>query len=341
MAAAAVGGEAALASSSQTRAGAAVPRERGQAPSPGVARRRIAVLAIVGVVIAAAIGFLIAPSSKKSTPSAASFVGSISSGPLQVSLPAGWSRGTVVGKNLGLSNEFAAEASAAGGAGTLVMGSATTSSPTLLPAKVLSSLGSVPTPQTVTLGKNQFLRYLNVTPKGGSAQTVYAIPTTAGTVVAFCQPQGASTAFASNCERVVGSLQLSSGSIRGLGPDSSYGSKLSAAIGKLNSQQASASSQLAKATKPGDQAKAAAALAAAYHQAATAVKHLQAGTATTTNAAIAASLGKTGDGYAALQQAAAHNDGKGYSSASHQISSSLSDLSSQMGQLAKLGYTAS
>jgi hypothetical protein len=303
----------------------------------------VAAVALLGVVIAAVVGFLIAPSKKNSsTPAAAPLVGSVSSGPLQVSLPSGWSHADASAlKQLPLANQLAASSSTPADGGKLVMGSATTTDPTLLPGKFLSALPNAPTPQTVTLGKTQFLRYPNLTPRGqNSPVTVYTVPTTVGTVIAVCQPQAAATTFMSNCERVVGSLQLAKGSVLPLGPSSSYGARLSAAIGKLNSQQSRAAAQLSRAKKPGDQAKAAGSLAAAYRQAAASVKKLQAGQATATNAAIAAALTRTATGYGALQHAASHNDGKGYTAARNTISGALSDLSGRMSQLAKLGYQA-
>ena len=324
------------------QAAARPPRAR-TAPRPEVARRRIAVAAIVGAVAAAAIGFLIAhSSSSKSQPPAPALVGSASAGPMQISLLPGWASHKVpAAANLGLSNELAvAPASTTGG--LLVMGTAAKTNSTLLPNGFVSTLQGSPTAQTVTLGHNQFYRYLNLTPRGGqNPETAYAVPTTIGSVVAICQPQGAGTTFLADCERIIGTLQLSSASVLGLGPSSSYASGLKAAMAKLNAQQSSAGARLSSAKKPSDQASAANELATAFRQAGASVQKLQSGpAAASTNAAIATALQNVGAGYTGMGQAAAHNNGSGYNAARRRVASATADLRAAFNRLSQLGYTA-
>jgi len=322
---------------------AARPPHARTAPRPEVARRRIAAVAIVGAVAAAAIGFLIAHgSSSKSQPPAPALIGSDSSGPVQISLLSGWASHKIpTSANLGLSNELAVAPTSPTG-GLLVMGTATKTDATLLPTGFVSTLQGPPTAQTVTLGHTQFYRYLNVTPRGTqNPETAYAVPTTAGSVVAICQPQGAGTTFLSDCERIIGTLQLSSASVLGLGPSSSYAAGLKTAIGKLNGQQSSAGARLSSAKKPSDQANAASDLASAFHQAGSTVQKLQPGpAATSTNAAIAIALRNVGAGYAAMSQAAAHNNGSAYNAARRKIAAATADLRAAFNRLSQLGYTA-
>ncbi len=328
---------------SEPAGGAAPPARTPPSARPEIARRRIAAVGVVAVVAAAAVGFLIAHSgSTKSQPSSPPMVGSDSAGPVQISLPSGWSAHKVpTSTNLGLTNELAVAPSTPPG-GLLVMGTATKTSTTLLPTDYVATLQGAPTPQTVTLGHTQFYRFLNLTPKGGQNQeTAYAVPTTIGSVVAICQPQGAGTTFLSDCERIIGTLQLSSASVLGLGPSSTYATGLKAAIGKLNSQQAGAGARLSSAKKPGDQARAAGDLATAFRQAGSAVHKLQAGpAAASANAAIATALQNIGAGYAAMSQAAAHNNGSGYNAARRKIASATADLRAAFNRLSQLGYTA-
>ena len=324
------------------QAAARPPRAR-TAPRPEVARRRVAVAAIVAAVAAAAIGFLIAhSSSSKSQPPAPALVGSASAGPMQISLLPGWASHKVpASANLGLSNELAvAPASTTGG--LLVMGTAAKTNSTLLPGGLVSTLQGSPTAQTVTLGHTQFYRYLNLTPRGAqNPETAYAVPTTIGSVVAICQPQGAGTTFLADCERIIGTLQLSSASVLGLGPSSSYASGLKAAIAKLNAQQSSAGARLSSAKKPSDQASAANDLATAFRQAGASVQKLQSGpAAASTNAAIATALQNVGAGYTGMGQAAAHNNGSGYNAARRRVASATDDLRAAFNRLSQLGYTA-
>jgi hypothetical protein len=222
------------------------------------------------------------------------------------------------------------------------MGTAAKTDATLLPAGFAATLQGTPTPQTVTLGHTQFYRFLNLTPKGAqNPETAYAVPTTIGSVVAICQPQGAGTTFLSNCERIIGTLQLSSASVLGLGPSSSYAAGLKTAIGKLNAQQSSAGARLASAKKAGDQARAAGDLATAFHQASSNLRKLQPGpAAASANAAIAAALASIGTGYAAMSQAAAHNNGSAYNVARRKIAGATADLRAAVNRLSQLGYTA-
>ncbi len=321
---------------------AAAPARSRPSTRPEVARRRVAAVGLIAAVAAAAVGFLIAHGSSKSQPPAPAMVGSASSGPVQVSLLPGWASHKVpTSANVGLSNELAVAPSAPTG-GLLVIGTAAKTDATLLPAGFVATLQGTPTPQTVTLGHTQFYRFLNLTPKGAqNPETAYAVPSTIGSVVAICRPQGASTTFLSNCERIIGTLQLSSASVLGLGPSSSYAAGLKTAIGELNAHQSSAGARLASAKKAGDQARAAGDLATAFRQAGSAVAKLQPGpAAASTNAAIATALQNIGAGYAAMGQAAAHNNDSGYNGARRKIASATAGLRTDLNRLSQLGYTA-
>jgi Protein kinase domain len=311
-------------------------------PRPSTARRAI-IVALVGAVLAAALGFLVAPSKSSSSPAHPSLVGSASAGPLTISFPGGWRhQATSAVSDLTVDNELELVA-ARPASGTLVMGTASSVGSTLLPAGFVSALPSLPTPQVVTLGASQFYRYLDLMPKGATRpETVYALPTTAGAVIAVCQPTGTSVTFMTACERVVGTLRLSSGKVLGLGPNAAYASAVSSVTGRLNAEANSAQARLASARTPREQAKAAAQLAAASKTAASQVQKLNPGpAAVSANAAIAAALRTISDGYASLELAAMHNDRGAYQTARSEIQRASDALSAAFGQLSRSGYTIS
>jgi hypothetical protein len=257
-----------------------------------------------------------------------------------VSVPAGWQRkGSVATPGLALQNEMVLGPTD-GSAGNLVLGTAPTTDPSLLPAGFLKVLPSPPTHQVVKLGGNQLYRYLDLQPDGGSTVSVYALPTTtAGTVLGACLIQGATATLASNCERVLSTLKLVGTSPAGLGPSSTLASGLSTAIGKLNSAVTSSQARLRSARKPAQQAAAAGQLATEYSQAAKALGKLTAPpSAAAAVTALATALAKTGHDYTALSRSAAHNNGRGYTAASNAITSDGSAINSAFAQLAKLGY---
>ncbi len=328
------------------------PTPAAPAPTVKAPSRRVPIsgkaiaLAIGGVIAAAAIGFLIAPSSNKPAPSAPALVNSAKSGPLRVSFPTGWqnSNGTVATPGLKLDDQIVLKPTAPPG-GALAIGTAKTTDPSLLPASLLGQLpsGGPPTPDVVTLGGTQFYRYTNLSPKGSAApEVVYALPTATGTVIGACMLGGAGASFPGDCERIVGSLKLNPDNSLGLGPNADYASALTHLSDRLNLSVKQGEAALTKASKPGDQAKAANGLAGDYDQAATAVGKLpgnpRAAAATT---ALAKALRDQAGAYRSLATAASHNDSKGYDSAKTDVSTASDQVSAAFKQLSDLGYSTS
>jgi hypothetical protein len=228
--------------------------------------------------------------------------------------------------------------------GTLVVGTAKTTGPSLLPDALVSDVGTLPTRQVVSLGSaGRFYRYLSLSPSsGGGPANVYAQPTTNGVVIAACLLDGAGSAFPGACERSIGSVHLSSGTALALGPSASFASALSGTIGKLNSSVGRDEAALRAANKPGDQASAANRLASAYRDAGAAIAKLTPPPgAASAVAALAAALKKTGSGYGALATAASHSNANGYNAARASISSDTGAINSAVSNLAQLGYAAS
>ncbi len=315
-----------------------------------IVRRRVVAAGVVGVIAAAVIGFLVAPkgSSGGGTTTAqqsTALVSTASNGPISVSIPAGWQRRPALAPAPGvqLQNQVVVGPSAPAG-GMLVIGTAATTDPSLLPKALLTALpDGAPTPQVVTLGRAQFYRYLALQPSGVNGPvSVYALPTkSGGTVLAACVLRGAAATFPNDCERVLGSLRLTGASAAGLGPSSTFATQLNAVVGKLNPAASDGQARLRSARKPGQQAAAASRLSAAYTEAAAATRKLDApGVASAAVAALAAALAKTGTDYAALSRAAAHNDKRAYIAAGNSIGSDSGSVTAAFDQLAKLGYAS-
>ena len=209
-------------------------------------------------------------------------------GQLRVSFPANWKQQTPPSSPaLGLTDELALAPPPSTG-GMVVIGRATTTDASLLPPELLAVLPGQPKPQVVSLNGAQYYRYLNLAPRGASGRvSVYALPTTVGTLVGVCLRSGAAASFAGECERVLGTARPTSGAVLALGPSASYASNLNAAMSKLNLVRTSADPQLRSARTPVAQATAANALAAAHRTAATAVSGLSAGPAQAANLALA------------------------------------------------------
>jgi hypothetical protein len=326
---------------------------RTQAPGPAVAapRRvpvsaRAAALAVIGVLAAAAVGFLFAPSSGNSGKSGSTgppLASTASSGPIAISFPTGWQNGqtAVSTSGLKLANQIALKPTMPSG-GALVIGTTRTTDPTLLPATLLR--GGAPTQQVVTLGHSQFYRYPNVSPPGAAApEVVYALPTTAGTVLGVCLLQGASASFPVDCEHIIATLRLSSGAkVIGLGPSPAFASALGAAIHNLNLAVRRGQASLGRARKPGDQARAANQLADAYGQSTSALKRFPPNPAASgAAAALTGAFGAEQRAYSALARAATHNDRKAYNAARGSITSAGTKVTAALDQLSHLGYSSS
>lgn len=222
--------------------------------------------------------------------------------------------------------------------GELVLGRMAQGDASPLPQNLLATLPSPVTPQIVKVGRRVFYRYLGSSSASGSAaQSIYAMPTTAGTVIGVCRPRAGSS-FTSSCERVLGTLQLTTGRALPLTLSTSYARQLNSVIGRLNAARSHAGPRLATAGSAHAQAAAATQLAAAQAQAASALGHLDAGVATAANAALAHALLLAADAYRALAHAAARGDAPAYRRARADLARSAQALTLAFGQLKRLGY---
>jgi serine/threonine protein kinase len=319
--------------------------ERSEREQPRVRHRRFPLsaaavgIAVVGVAAAGAVGLLAAPTATRSAPPPNPLTKTASRGPITVSYPANWGpKAAAATTGLSLANQIAVGPVAPAG-GALAIGTAATSDPSLLPARLLTALPTGPTAQIVTLGHAQFYRYLDLRPQGSAIETVYALPTTIGTVLAVCQLTNAAADVPSGCERVLATLRVTGGSVLGVGPSPAFAAALARLLSALNAGTARAATQLSVAHKAAAQAAAANSFAAAYDTAASAVAHLQPGPlASAATEALARALRAMGQQYTSLERAASHHDKHGYDAARAAIPSRFSAVTAALAQLSKLGY---
>ena len=219
----------------------------------------------------------------------------------------------------------------------LVIGTQQTDAPAALPQRLAAALPSTTRPQVVTLGGQRFLRYLNLTPRGQNvAESIYTLPTTAGTVTAVCSAPTFSVSFTSRCERLLSTMRLTTGEVTSVTVDPGYAVELNRILGALNQVRRTAGPAL-RSARVGDRVRAASALAAAHAQAATATGHIDVGTVSAANQALVAALRANAEAYRALAHAAAKQDMPAYSRAQTALSTAGSGLNAAYAQLRQLG----
>jgi hypothetical protein len=292
--------------------------------------------------VAAAVGFIVSPGSHRAPTQALALTQTASAGPVAISYPSTWRPASTdpAPASLRLSAPLALAPRQGGGA--LFIGTTSATDPTLLPKGLGAMLAAPPQGAAVKLGSLVFRRYLNLLPQGAAApETVYALPTTAGTVIASCiAPTVDATLFASTCERAVGSLQLRSAAALTLTANPAFAKALGGVIATLDAARAADGRQLAGARRPADQAAAARRLAQAHDDAARAAARLSPGPVEAdASAAIVAALQRLASDYASLAQAAEHHDGRKYAAASTAISQADAALGEAFRRLVQDGYS--
>jgi hypothetical protein len=299
---------------------------------------RLAALALACVLVAAVLGFAVARLTGGNAPAPAPD-DQASAGPVQISFPSSWHRqGLPRAEAHGLAGALAV-GPATPGRGLLVIGTRRADGVNHLSQPLRVALSGRSPANVVTLGGLNYNLYQNLTAHGRSAGSLYALPTTAGTVFGVCLTSGAPSGFNQSCERVLATLRLTSGRILPPGQSVTYASALNRALSKLNAARSKAGSQLRLARSARAQAAAASDLAAAHTGAASALSQLRtAGPATAANSAVVAALRANAIAYAALARAAVDNNSAGYSQASSAVSRASSSLQSALARLGSLGY---
>jgi hypothetical protein len=309
-------------------------RERGL---PALISSRSAVLASLSVLFAAALGFGIARATGGSQPRTLRNKHA-AAGLVQITFPSAWrEERPPFAPALGLAHELAIGPGSPG-RGIFVLGTSDTKNGTSLPNPLVAVLSSRPPARIVTLGGARFYRYADVhVGATGSSGPVYTLPTTVGTVIGVCIPQGAPR-FPSSCEAILATMRLVSATALPPGQDESYAAALNTGINKLNEAGTKAVALLSSARTARAQAEAAAELATAYGDADAALRALSAGPAAAANSAVVVALRTTADAYAALAAAAARNDTRAYRTASSTVVRANAALLSALSRLRSFGY---
>jgi hypothetical protein len=349
-------GEARLARDTETARAAGRPRAevfprtdpKADGPPAGWRSRRgrVALVAVAAGVVAAGIAFalssILGNGSKGAAVAAATgLVGSSGGNRIAIGLPAGWQQiGATTDAGLPISYPLAV--SAANGGGELILGTASDVGPTLLPTSLSSRLGASVTPQRIELGKKQLYRFNNVTLPGASApQTLYALPTTSGVVLAACvTPPTAISRAQAVCEQILESADLSTGSFLAPDPSIKFAAALSAALTRLAGEVRQSGTR--SATNPGRQAAAAGRLALAYAAARSAVAAAKPGPADAPlQRKLTDDLANAERAYATLAAAARRQDGGQYARAGREATSAVAAFNATLAELKTLGYDTS
>lgn len=259
-------------------------------------------------------------------------------GPISVSLPPGWRPARATGPALGLTNELTLRTGGTSQA-SFTIGMLPPGGSSLLPAALLSAVHSAPPAQIMTLRGNSFYHYPNlVTLPDGSKESVYATPTTAGTLVGVCTAPPSAAGATGQCERILSGLRLASGQILGTAAGVSYARALDAVLTKLDAVRASSGKSLAAARTAAAQAVAAGQVAAADAGAALAVSKLNGGPAARLNSQLAVALRSSAAAYGALASAARRHDAAAYAGARASVTSADASITTALTRLSALGY---
>jgi hypothetical protein len=227
------------------------------------------------------------------------------------------------------------------GGGEFAVGLTNGSGATLLPASLTGALANKPVPTPVHLGAYDFYRYVGLLPKGAAkAINVYALPTSSGVVVGACKSASTETQrFASDCERVLGSLRLLSGRALPLGPNPAYAASVASVLTRLTAPQRSGEAQLRNAKTPNAQSRAAARLSRTYASAGAELAKVVSGPAErTVNTQIVRGLSAAASAYSSLADAAAHNDKRAFGTATKAVAAANRQLRRAASTLSALGY---
>ena len=314
-------------------------RERPQ-PGPSSPAMRTGPLVLLGVVlvIGAGVGWLVAPTSKRSAAPARALASTASNAALELRFPDGWrpTRAAPQVSGLELSDPVALAASRRGGA--VIAGTSKADGPSLLPSGLLGRLPTDhPQATAVKLGPVAAYRYEGLTTSAPVQRlTLYAIPTTKGAVTLACVDAAAGSP---DCAAIASTLRLRNARPYPLGPDAGYARTVGTAIGRLNDARARDRAALAAAKTPAGQARVAASLAGVYRDAAATLRTRPVSPAdSAANREIVAALGSTAAAYARLATAAGKGDRAAYGTASANVAQAEGRVAGAIAALRALGY---
>jgi len=150
----------------------------------------------------------------------------------------------------------------------------------LLPAAVAANAGEMPAPRARRFGERRVWDRELAGGPDESRLAVFTLPTTKGVVTVACQTDaGTMTLARIDCETAMQGVQLTGAAPLRPVPETATRMALPAAVARLNERRRQERRALAAARTPGPRAAAARSLAAAYAEAAAALRPLAAGAA--------------------------------------------------------------
>lgn len=222
---------------------------------------------------------------------------------------------------------------------TLVIGTGHPPDPTLLPRRLISVLSPPPTPQVVRLGSLDYLRFLDLTPRGrGVTESIYVLATTHGTITGVCSASAASVRFTSGCERVLSSIQVMAGAPLSLGVDTGYALALNPILNALNAARRVDGPGLQSADVA-TRVRAATALSHAATAAASAADAISTTGTSAANPALVSAFTLNAGAYRDLARAASRQDHAAYGRALVSITGAGRGLTAAYALLRRFGYT--
>jgi len=231
--------------------------------------------------------------------------------------------------------------------GSVLVARVPTADASLLPARLARAVGATPGrpgDDRVRLGPDgpQAYRHRALWPRDVSGPvTVFAVPTTSGTVTVSCVPGAASAAgFADLCLRIASTLQPS-GSALALGPDRRYASGLERELSRLRRVARTAAAQLEAARTRTRQGDAAAGVGAAFAAAATRIAALDPAPADrAADRALVRALRRAAGVYRRAATAARKGRATAYAAAREDAGGAARALRAAVQQLRAAGYGA-
>jgi DNA polymerase III delta prime subunit len=312
------------------------------APSPGApsralplrgARAVMIAIIVIGALVAAALGIAASSGDSPSTAVPLPLDRQATIGPARIAYPSNWrseTTATVSGHALSPGLTLVSPRSPSG---RLVIGVPGQTGQGIPTWSIPAPLATKAAPQVVTLGARRFLRLFAL---GSAHENLYAAIATNPPIFAACQTS--SSAFARDCERVLGTLVLRPVASPAPTTDPAYARQLSQVLSTLNQARGTVSHQLALARTGPEQARAAAKLAAAHVTAAISVSHLNAGAAAGVNRRLLAALQLTARAYGSLAAAATGANAGAYRTAQQAVRAANTSLSATLARLRTLGY---
>ena len=237
-----------------------------------------------------------------------------------------------------LSDEVQLTSGLASGA-TLVIGTAHPPDPEALPQRLRAVLPASPQPAVIRLGHLEYLRFLDLAPRDRVvSESIYVLTTTLGTITGVCSSTAPSRRFTAACERVLASVQVTTGAALSLGSDAGYALALNPILNTLNSARSTDGPGLRSADVAA-RIRAAAALAAAHAAAASAAGSISPSGMSAANPALVSALTLNATAYRNLARAATHQDQSAYGRAQTALTAAGRSLTAAYAQLRSFGYT--